>query len=110
MYNHPKTRPATFTIAALIFGAACVSPLWAAEQTHYALFQRVQEHVLRYSFYTVFDDVSAEKKVAASPSSPSLSPGRTQSSVVEEGEEKEKGETVSCLEEEFSDADDIKTI
>ena len=60
MYNHPKTRPATLTIAALIFGAACVSPLWAAKQTHYDLFQRVQEQELRYSFFTVFDDVSAE--------------------------------------------------
>ena len=37
-----------------------MSPLWAAKQTHYDLFQRVQEQVLRYSFFTVFDDVSAE--------------------------------------------------
>ena len=48
------------------------------------------------------DDVSA-----------SLSPGRALTSVVEEGEvkgEKEKGDTVLCSEEEFSDADDIITI
>ena len=47
-------------VITVIFSVICVSPSWAANQSNYDLFKRVQEHVLRYSFFTVFDDVSAE--------------------------------------------------
>ena len=50
----------TLPVITLIFSVICVSPSWAANQSNYDLFKRVQEHVLRYSFFTVFDDVSAE--------------------------------------------------
>jgi len=47
-------------VITVIFSVICVSPSWAANQSNYDLFKRVQEHVLRYSFFTIFDDVSAE--------------------------------------------------
>ena len=37
-----------------------VSTARAADQTNYDLFKRIQEQVLRYSFFTVFDNVDAE--------------------------------------------------
>lgn len=37
-----------------------LSPASAADLTRYDLFQRVQEQVLRYSFFTVFDNVDIE--------------------------------------------------
>ena len=83
MYNHPKKRPATFTIAALIFGAACVAPLWAAKQTHYDLFQRVQEQVLRYSFFTVFDDVSVQIAANGQPVGGTRKAGDTVAAAIE---------------------------
>ena len=60
MYNHPKTRMLILRVVTLIFSALCVSPLWAGNQSNYELFKRVQDQVLRYSFFTVFDDVTAE--------------------------------------------------
>tara|TARA_B100001167_G_scaffold175477_1_gene128703 strand:- start:747 stop:1319 length:573 start_codon:yes stop_codon:yes gene_type:complete len=60
MYSHPKTRMLILPVVTLIFSAICVPPLWAANQSNYDLFKRVQDQVLRYSFFTVFDDVSAE--------------------------------------------------
>ena len=60
MHNQTKTLMFTLPVITLLISAICVSPSWAANQSNYDLFKRVQEHVLRYSFFTVFDDVSAE--------------------------------------------------
>ena len=37
-----------------------VSPALAADQTKHDLFQRIQDQVLRYSFFTVFDNINVE--------------------------------------------------
>ena len=60
MHNRTKTLMFPLAVITLIVSVICVSPSWAANQSNYDLFKRVQEHVLRYSFFTVFDDVSAE--------------------------------------------------
>ena len=60
MHNQTKTLMFTLPVITLLISAICVSPSWAANQSNYDLFKRVQEHVLRYSFFTIFDDVSAE--------------------------------------------------
>lgn len=60
MHNRTKTLMFALPVITVIFSVICVSPSWAANQSNYDLFKRVQEHVLRYSFFTVFDDVSAE--------------------------------------------------
>ena len=39
---------------------ALSSPVMAADQTRHDLFERIQEQVLRYAFFTVFDDVNVE--------------------------------------------------
>ena len=60
MHNRTKTLMFALPVITVIFSVIYVSPSWAANQSNYDLFKRVQEHVLRYSFFTVFDDVSAE--------------------------------------------------
>ena len=40
--------------------ATLSSPALVADQTEHDLFQRIQEQVLRYAFFTVFDDVNVE--------------------------------------------------
>ena len=60
MHNQTKTLMFTLPVITLLISAICVSPSWAANQSNYDLFKRVQEHVLRYSIFTVFDDVSAQ--------------------------------------------------
>lgn len=47
-------------LMALAVTALSASPASAADLTKFDLFQRVQEQVLRYSFFTVFDDVDIE--------------------------------------------------
>ena len=37
-----------------------VSPALAADQTKHDLFERIQQQVLRYSFFTVFDNINVE--------------------------------------------------
>ena len=44
----------------VLAGATLSSPALAADQTRYELFQRIQEQVLRYSFFTVFDNINVE--------------------------------------------------
>lgn len=46
--------------AALVAMLAFSSPALAADQEKYDLFKEVQSQVLRYSFFTVFDDVNIE--------------------------------------------------
>ena len=54
-----KTR--VFSVAALVaIIALSASTAWAADQTKSDLFKRIQEQVLRYSFFTVFDNVNVE--------------------------------------------------
>lgn len=60
MHAQTKTRRIVPTVLALAIIAFAVSPAAAADQTKYDLFKRIQEQVLRYSFFTVFDNVDAE--------------------------------------------------
>ena len=54
-----NTQRIALPLMALAVTALSVSPA-AADGPKYDLFQRVQEQVLRYSFFTVFDNVSVE--------------------------------------------------
>ena len=56
-----NTRTLVLPVVAALFAivALSASPAWAADQTTHDLFKRIQEQVLRYSFFTVFDDVGA---------------------------------------------------
>ena len=54
-----NTRRIALPLMALAVTALSVSPA-TADGPKYDLFQRVQEQVLRYSFFTVFDNVSVE--------------------------------------------------
>ena len=54
-----NARRIALPLMALAMAALSVSPA-AADGPKYDLFQRVQEQVLRYSFFTVFDNVNVE--------------------------------------------------
>ena len=54
-----NTRRIALPLMALTVTALSVSPA-TAEGPKYDLFQRVQEQVLRYSFFTVFDNINVE--------------------------------------------------
>ena len=60
MHTQLKTRRLVLSFMVLAVTALSVSPAWAADQAKYDLFKRIQEQVLRYSFFTVFDNVDAE--------------------------------------------------
>jgi len=60
MFTQPKSRTLILPVVAFLFSVIFVSPLRATERTNYELFKLVQEQVIRYSFFTIFDDVSAE--------------------------------------------------
>ena len=60
MFTQSKTRMLILPVVALLFSTIFISPLRAAEQSNYELFKLVQQQVLRYSFFSVFDDISAE--------------------------------------------------
>ena len=53
-------RRLALSLTALAVTALSLSPASAAGLTKHDLFQRVQEQVLRYSFFTVFDDVEIQ--------------------------------------------------
>ena len=59
MHTLPNARRIALPLMALAIAALSVSPA-AADGPKYDLFQRVQEQVLRYSFFTVFDNVNVE--------------------------------------------------
>ncbi len=50
------TRPLIFTVALAIVALAA-STAWAGDRTKHDLFKRIQEQVLRYALFTVFDNV-----------------------------------------------------
>jgi osmotically-inducible protein OsmY len=54
-----STRGIAVSLLALAVTALSVSPA-AADGPKHALFERVQEQVLRYSFFTVFDNINVE--------------------------------------------------
>ncbi len=54
-----KTRRIVLPLMALAVMALSVAPA-AADESKHDLFQRVQEQVLRYSFFTIFDNIDAE--------------------------------------------------
>ena len=54
-----NTRRIALLLMSLAMTALSVSPA-AADGPKYDLFQQVQEQVLRYSFFTVFDNVNVE--------------------------------------------------
>ena len=56
--SHP--RRIALSVMALALTALAASPALAADQTKYDLFERIQEQVLRYSFFTVFDNLNVE--------------------------------------------------
>ena len=60
MHTPLDGRRVALSLVALAVTALSASPAPAADLTKYDLFQRVQEQVLRYSFFTVFDDVDIE--------------------------------------------------
>ena len=55
-----NTRRIALSLMALAATTLPVSPALAADQEKYDVFQRVQEQVLRYSFFTVFDNINVE--------------------------------------------------
>ena len=59
MHSLSNTRRIALPLMALAIAALSVSPA-AADGPKYDLFQRVQEQVLRYSFFTVFDNIDVE--------------------------------------------------
>lgn len=60
MYAQFTTRRIALSLMALVVASLSASPAWAADGAKYDLFQRVQEQVLRYSFFTVFDNIDVE--------------------------------------------------
>ena len=54
-----NTRRIVLPLMALAV-ATLASPALATDQTRHDLFQRIQEQVLRYAFFTVFDNVDIE--------------------------------------------------
>ena len=60
MHAQFTTRRIALSLMALVVASLSASPAWAADGTKYDLFQRVQEQVLRYSFFTVFDNINVE--------------------------------------------------
>lgn len=54
-----RGRPLVMTLALAIV-ALSASTAWAGDQTRHDLFKRIQEQVLRYAFFTVFDNVDVE--------------------------------------------------
>ena len=46
--------------SALVAGLALPTPAFAADQAKFDLFKEVQRQVVRYSFFTIFDDVTIE--------------------------------------------------
>ena len=60
MYAQFNTRRIALSLMALAVTLLSASPALAGDGTKYELFQRVQEQVLRYSFFTVFDNIGVE--------------------------------------------------
>ena len=60
MYAQFTTRRIVLSLMALAMTFLSASPALAGDETKYDLFQRVQEQVLRYSFFTVFDNIDVE--------------------------------------------------
>ena len=54
-----RARPLVMTIALAIV-ALSASTAWAGDQARHDLFKRIQEQVLRYAFFTVFDNIDVE--------------------------------------------------
>ena len=54
-----RARPLVLTLALAIV-ALSASTAWAGDQTRHDLFKRIQEQVLRYAFFTVFDNIDVE--------------------------------------------------
>ena len=54
-----RARPLVMTLTLAIV-ALSASTAWAGDQTRHDLFKRIQEQVLRYAFFTVFDNVDVE--------------------------------------------------
>jgi len=60
MYAQSYPRRIALSLMALAVTLLSTSPALADDGTRYELFQRVQEQVLRYSFFTVFDNIEIE--------------------------------------------------
>ena len=60
MFTQSKNRTLILPVVALLLSVIFAAPLRAAKQTNYELLKLIQEQVIRYSFFTVFDDVSVQ--------------------------------------------------
>ena len=60
MFVPLNTRRVARLLLTLALTTLSASPALAADQTKHDLFERIQEQVLRYSFFTVFDNVNVE--------------------------------------------------
>ena len=60
MFTQSKSRTLILPVVALLLSVIFAAPLRAAEQPNYDLFKLIQEQVIRYSLFTVFDDVSVQ--------------------------------------------------
>ena len=60
MFTQSNNRTLILPVVALLLSVIFAVPLRAAEQPNYDLFKLIQEQVIRYSLFTVFDDVSVQ--------------------------------------------------
>ena len=60
MFTQSKNRTLILPGVALLLSVIFATPLRAAEQPNSDLFKLIQEQVIRYSLFTVFDDVSVQ--------------------------------------------------